>query len=236
LVLYQPHNGYCYNSDTHFLYSFIIENFKKFKNIKGQLLDIGSGSGILGLLISRDYEKLVLNQCEIQESFQKLSLKNAQCNGISTTMYKGSFLDLDFEKEFDICVSNPPFYHSNVIKSENISLKIARYSDSLPLEKLIKKVSKVLKPNGKFFFCYDVKQLKDIIRVLEEFKLNIEALQFVHPKVEKDATLVLIYARKNSKSLLRVLEPIVVFENGEFSQKVKKVYEKSSTQSIKVEI
>ncbi|MFA9374886.1 MAG: methyltransferase, partial [Poseidonibacter sp.] len=45
MVLYQPKDGYCYNSDTHFLYNFIVQSLKKFKNIKGELLDIGSGSG-----------------------------------------------------------------------------------------------------------------------------------------------------------------------------------------------
>jgi len=77
LFLYQPQNGYCYNSDTHFLYNFIKQKLKQFKNIKGELLDIGSGSGVLGLLIARDYDKLKLNQCEIQESFQFLSQKNS---------------------------------------------------------------------------------------------------------------------------------------------------------------
>ncbi len=52
---------------------------------------------------------------------------------------------MNFEKQFDICVSNPPFYHSNVIKSENENLKIARYNDSMPLEKFIEKTSKILK-------------------------------------------------------------------------------------------
>jgi tRNA1(Val) A37 N6-methylase TrmN6 len=168
LVLYQPNNGYCYNSDTHFLYNFIIENLKKFKNVNGELLDIGSGSGILGLLVSRDNEKLNLNQCEIQESFQKLSKINAECNNIESKMHKGSFLDLKFDTQFDICVSNPPFYHSNVIKSENENLKIARYNDSMPLKLFIKNVFKILKNNGKFFFCYDVKQLSDIVRLLND--------------------------------------------------------------------
>ena len=44
-------------------------------------------------------------------------------------MHKGSFLEFDFDKKFDFCVSNPPFYHSNVIKSENENIKIARYID-----------------------------------------------------------------------------------------------------------
>ena len=236
MVLYQPNNGYCYNSDTHFLYNFVLENLTKFKNINGELLDIGSGSGILGLLISRDNKKLNLNQCEIQKSFQELSLKNAKCNNIESNLYKGSFLDLEFDKNFEICVSNPPFYHSNVIKSENESLKIARYNDSLPLENFVKKVSKILKNSGKFFFCYDVKQLNEIISLLSKYKLNIESLQFVHPKKNKEASLVLVYARKNSKSLLKVLEPLIVFENENFTDKVQKIYEKSSTHSIKVEI
>ncbi len=236
MVLYQPNNGYCYNSDTHFLYSFIVQNLYKFKNISGDVLDIGSGSGILGLLVSREYEKLSLNQCEIQNSFQQLSQINAKCNKIDANIYRGSFLDLEFDKLFDMCVSNPPFYHTNVIKSENENLKIARYNDSLPLREFIKKVSEVLKNNGKFFFCYDVKQLNEIIFFLNEYKLNIESLQFVHPKKSKNATLVLVYARKNSKSLLNILPPLVVFEKEDFTTEVKEIYKKSSTHSIKVEI
>ena len=101
MVLYQPTNGYCYNSDTHFLYNFIYENLKKYKNIKGELLDIGSGSGILGLLLAREYTNLNLNQCEIQEVFQFFSTKNAQTNKLESTLYKGSFEKVEFDKKFE---------------------------------------------------------------------------------------------------------------------------------------
>ena len=237
MVLYQPMNGYCYNSDTHFLYNFICENFKKYKNIKGELLDIGSGSGILGLLLAREYTNLNLNQCEIQEVFQFFSTKNAQTNKLESTLYKGSFEKVEFNKKFDICVSNPPFYHSDVIKSENENLRIARYNDSLPLEQFIKKVSSVLTSEGKFFFCYDVKQINEILILLNKYKFNLEALQFVHPKLSKDATLILVYAKKNSKSLTKIFNPLIVFENNnDFTQEVQNIYEKSSTYSIKVNI
>lgn len=237
MVLYQPINGYCYNSDTHFLYNFIYENLKKYKNIKGELLDIGSGSGILGLLLAREYTNLNLNQCEIQEVFQFFSSKNAQTNKLNATLYKGSFEKVEFDKRFDICVSNPPFYHSDVIKSENESLRIARYNDSLPLEQFIKKVSTVLSSEGKFFFCYDAKQVSEILILLNKYKFNLEALQFVHPKVSKDATLILVYAKKNSKSLTKIFNPLIVFENNnDFTQEVQNIYEKSSTYSIKVNI
>lgn len=236
MVLYQPINGYCYNSDTHFLYHFICENFKKYKNIKGELLDIGSGSGILGLLVAKEFEKVNLNQCEIQNMFQFFSTKNSQTNKIDAKLYKGSFDRIEFDKKFDICVSNPPFYHSNVIKSENESLKIARYNDSLPLETFIKRTAEILNNDGKFFFCYDAKQINEIIVLLNKYRFNIEAIQFVHPKVSKDATLILVYVKKNSKSLTRILNPLIVFdENNDFTLEIQEIYKKSSTHSIKVD-
>ena len=236
MLLYQPIDGYCYNSDTHFLHHFINQNLKAFKNIKGELLDIGSGSGILGLLVARDNPKLALNQCELQDKFQKLSSINSNTNKIKSSLFKGKYQDIEFDKEFDICVSNPPFYHTNVIKSENENIKIARYNDSMPLRDFIGKTSKILKQNGKFFFCYDVKQINDIILTLNEFKFNIESMQFVHPKSSKDATLILVYARKNSKSLTKILKPLIVFDDNEFTKEVQDIYKKSSTHSIKVEI
>ena len=237
MVLYQPTNGYCYNSDTHFLYNFIVENLKKYKNIKGEILDIGSGSGILGLLVAKDFEKIKLNQCEIQGMFQFFTKKNSETNKINSKLYEGSFSNIEFDKKFDICVSNPPFYHSDVIKSENESLKIARYNDSLPLEIFIKKTATILNSEGKFFFCYDVKQINEILLLLNKYKFNLEALQFVHPKESKDATLVLVYAKRNSKSLTKVLTPLIVFdEKNEFTSFVQDIYKKSSTHSIKVDI
>ena len=104
---------------------------------------MGSGSGILGLLIAKDFEKIKLNQCEIQKMFQFFTVKNSSTNSINSKLYEGSFSEIDFDKKFDICVSNPPFYHSDVIKSENESLKIARYNDSLPLEIFIKKTATI---------------------------------------------------------------------------------------------
>jgi tRNA1(Val) A37 N6-methylase TrmN6 len=236
LLLYQPLNGYCYNSDTHFLYHFITQQLQIFKNIQGKVLDIGSGSGILGLLLKRHYEKIELMQCEVQEKFYFLTQKNAQVNALQSTVVHNDFLKVNFEHSFDMCVSNPPFYASSVIKSENQNIKIARYNDSMPLEAFIKKCALLLKPKGKLFFCYDVKQINDIILLLNQYKLNLEAMQFIHPSKQKDASLVMIYARKGSKSLTKINPPLIVFENESFTQEVLDIYKHINTHSIKVEV
>lgn len=234
-LLYQPIDGYCYNSDTLALFNFIKENLKIFKNNQGDLLDIGSGSGILGILIAKEYPKLKLHSAEIQEEFIFLTKKNSQINGVISNIYEGDFQHLSFEKSFDMIVSNPPFYPSSVIQSDNKNLKRARYNDSLPLEFLIQKSAKILKDNGKFFFCYDVKLLDDIIFLSKKYGINIEALQFLHPKIDRKSTLVMVYGRKNSKSLLSILPPLIMFEGEKFTKEMEEIYKMCNTYSIKVD-
>jgi tRNA1(Val) A37 N6-methylase TrmN6 len=236
MLFYQPSDGYCYNSDTLCLFNFIKENLKIFKNIQGELLDIGSGSGILGILVAKHYSKLTLNSAELQEEFIFLTKKNSQINQINSNVFEGDFKDIEFSKIFDIVVSNPPFYPSSVIQSENQNLKSARYNDSLPLELLIQKSSKILKDNGKFFFCYDVKLLDDIIFFSKKYGINIEALQFLHPKKDRKSSLVMVYGRKNSKSLLSILPPLIMFEGEKFTTEMEDIYKMCDTYSIKVDM
>lgn len=234
-LLYQPIDGYCYNSDTLALFNFIRENLKIFKNNQGDLLDIGSGSGILGILIAKEYPKLKLHSAEIQEEFIFLTKKNSQINGVIANVYEGDFQHLSFEKSFDMIVSNPPFYPSSNFQSENKNLKRARYNDSLPLEQFIKKSVEILNNNGKFFFCYDVKLLDDIIFLSKKYGINIEALQFLHPKIDRKSSLVMVYGRKNSKSLLSILPPLVMFEGEKFTKEMEEIYKMCNTYSIKVD-
>lgn len=236
MLLYQDMQSYCYNSDTHFLYNFVCQCFDDFKNISGELLDVGSGCGILGLLVARDYPKLKLNQAEIYPKMQFLSRKNSEINKINSQLFAGNFADIDFGKLFDFVISNPPFYHKGSIMSQNEHMQKARYNESLPLEILISKVAQILNNGGKFAFCYDVKQIADIIFVLRQNNLSIEKMQFVHPKIDKKSTLVMIFARKNVKSLMSLLPPLIAFDDKEYSEEAKNIYKKSATHSIKVEL
>jgi tRNA1(Val) A37 N6-methylase TrmN6 len=237
MVLYQPIDGYCYNSDTHFLFNFIKENLKTFKNIQGEILDIGSGSGVLGLLLKNEYQKLVLSSLEPQKSFQFLTQKNAAVNKLETNLIKGKLQEITHNKKYDYIVSNPPFYPSSVVQSVNENIKIARYNDNLPLDEFIQKTSQLLHEKGKFFFCYDGKLLDEIIIHMKRYKINIEAIQFLHPKLSKNATLVMVYGRKNSKSHMKILPPLIMFdENGTMLENINKIYEMCNTYSIKAKI
>ena len=231
VLLYQPESGYCYNSDSVFLYDFI-SSFKP----KGKVLDIGAGCGIVGLLVARDNPKVILEAVEKQDIFIEYSQRNAKVNKIGYKLHKGDFLEISFEDKFDYIISNPPFYPVGSIKSDNEMLFKARYNVNLPLDAFFKKVSQVLKPQSHFIFCYDASQFGLICASLENVKMRVIDVQFVHSKIDKKANLVMIHARNGSKSLMNVWEPFISYDGGHLSLKAQAIYEKASTQSIKCQL
>lgn len=191
------------------------------------MLDIGSGSGILGILLKRDFPTLQLYSVEKQLFFYKLTIKNSEVNGIENNPIHSDFLNTSFFQEFEYIVSNPPFYSSAVIQSENENINIARYNHHLPIDKFFKRVSQSLKPKGYFLFCYDSKQLPNLIYSLSENRFQVERIRFVYPSIEKIASLVMIQARKGSKSPTQIEPPLI-----NFSDEVKRIYKKANTWTI----
>jgi len=231
LLLYQPKSGYCYNSDTIFLYDFI-STFKP----KGDVIDVGAGCGVLGLLIAKDFPNITLEAVEKQKDFIFYAKKNASVNNTKYKLYEGDFLDLDIDKKYDYIISNPPFYPDGVQKSNNTMLFHARYNTNLPMADFFKKVSQMLKPQSHFIFCYDATQFALICAELDNVKMKVVDVQFVHPKIDRMASLVMVHARNGSKSMMKVWAPFISFDSDNPTQKVKKIYEKASTQSIKCQL
>jgi len=226
--LFQPDKGYRYNSDTLLLYDFI-STFTP----KGEVLDVGCGCGILGLLLKRDFPSLKMHLLDIQEQNCTIAYANAEQNGIEiASVICHNFLSIRFECKFDMIVSNPPFYHKGGVKNEDTSLFLSRHSSALPFDAFAKKVTKTLSNRGYFCFCYDAKQLDHLMAALLANGLNVEDICFVYPKEEKEASLVLIRARKNSKSLCKVHPPLFIYTGEVFSERVQSIFKRSQTQSV----
>lgn len=228
MFLYQPTSGYCYNSDSIFLYDFI-GTFQP----KGSLLDVGCGVGIISLLLSRDFT-LQTSIIDKQEKMINYARHNYALNQLQVKSYHEDFIKFEAEEKFDYIISNPPFYDSRVTQSENTHLNIARYAHHLPVEDFIKKVKKLLKPRGYFIFCYDAKQVDLLVYHLTLCGINVEKIQFVHSKIDRDSKLVMIAARMGSKSMTQIVAPFVVFDdNSVYRERAKEVFLKANTHSIK---
>lgn len=226
MTLYQPKDGYCYNSDTMFLYDFI----SKFKP-KGSVLEVGGGCGVLGLLLKRDFD-IELTFVEKQEVMCEFIKKNLNANGLEAEIVCGDFLEADFDKRFDFIISNPPFYQGS-LKSENEIKKIARYEEYLPMKDFFKKVNSLLSERGEFMFCYDAKRIDDIILNMPK-PLKVIDIRFMHPRIDKKATLVMIRAKRHAKSMATIHPPLIGFEGEGYSNEAAGIYKKAATQSVKI--
>ncbi|KPH54387.1 tRNA1(Val) (adenine(37)-N6)-methyltransferase [Helicobacter pullorum] len=229
MQIYQPKDGYCYNSDTLFLYDFALNFLKKHQKI----LEVGSGSGVLGMLCARDVE-IDLMMIEKNPKMWELCQQNLRVNKIKAELLSGDFLQYDFlDLKFDCILSNPPFYHNGVIKSVNNDICMARYEENLPFEAMVQKINILLKPQGEFIFCYDCRESFKVFGILFKYKIRPITICYVHPKEDKEATLLLCRAKKDSKSQMRILPPIFTHNANGFTKKVQEIYKRANTWSIK---
>lgn len=232
MLLYQPEHGYCYNSDSIFLYGFI----RRLK-LHGKVLDVGAGSGIIGLLSARDFPNIILEAVEKQNVYAEFSRRNAQINGISYTLYEGDFLELGNHGSYDWIISNPPFYHEGVSRSDDPILHQARYNLHLPLEAFAQKLGKLLRSKGEVAICYDALQFSELCCAFGRAGLRVTEVQFVHSKLDRSAHLVMVHAKKGSKSYLNVLPPLITFTpEGEYTAEAKAIYTQAKVHSIKCPI
>lgn len=228
MFLYQPTSGYCYNSDSIFLYDFI-SSFQP----KGSLLDVGCGVGIISLLLSRDFP-VKTTIIDKQQKMLDYAVHNFHLNKLEAKSHLGDFTAFHTEERYDFIVSNPPFYDPRVTQSSDTHLNIARYAHHLPVKGFIRRVKTFLKPKGWFIFCYDAKQIDLLLHHLTINGIKAEKIQFVHSKIERESKLVMIAARNNSRSMTQVLPPFIVFnEESRYRSAAQKAFERAGTHSIK---
>ncbi|MBT0881944.1 methyltransferase [Campylobacter sp. 2018MI13] len=223
MIIYQYKNGYRYNSDSIILYDFISKD-----KLKGIGLDIGAGSGILSLLLSEN-KNIKIDAIDIQEENVKLCKENYEKNNLDYKVILGDIKDYKVYNYYDFIISNPPFYSK--MQAQNKHLNISRHIDFLPLEILLKSADKLLKPKGFLYFCYDAKKIDLIFETLKNTNLKCEIIRFIHTKAEKPSNLVLIKARKLSKSDVLILPPLICNDSNGTTKEFNSIYQNIKVQS-----
>ncbi len=208
LKIIQQTNGFCFGIDAVLLSDYV--NVEK--NTK--IVDLGTGTGILPLLLSAKTKASHITGIEIQPDVAQMAKRSVEYNKLSDkiSIIEGDFLkaaDWFGSKYFDAVVTNPPYTKvgSGLINPTD-SKAISRHEIHCTIESLIFTSSKILKDYGRFFMIHRPERLVDIFYYMREYKIEPKSIRLVHPKPGKPANLVLIYGLKFGKPQVTVEEPL----------------------------
>ena len=111
------------------------------------------------------------------------------------------------------------------LKNPNTAKAIARHEILCTLEDIVREAAAVLKPGGRFYMVHRPRRLIEIIRVLSAYQLEVKRMKPVYPSIEKEANMVLLEAVRGGRPLMRMEEPIIIYESpGVYSKEIYEIY------------
>ncbi len=225
LKIIQNTEGFCFGVDSVLLTEFA-RDMKKNKTI----VDLGTGTGIIGILLSKKVEASKIMGVEIQKDVANMAKKSVELNNLQNIMQilNEDVKKLSLEKNsFDYVVTNPPYKKkgTGIINREDKQI-ISRHETTVNLEEWIKVASQLLKDNGAIYMVHRPERLNEIIENLRKYRLEPKRIRFVYPKINKNSNLVLIKAVKYANSFLKVEKPLIIYnEDGTYTDEILKIYE-----------
>lgn len=143
-------------------------------------LDIGAGTGLLSIMLAQKNPALVIDGIEIDIEAYEQAMKNVTASPFSTqiTLVNADAKSFQFSKGYDVIVSNPPFYESE-LSSTDQKKNIAHHQSGLLVKDLLSVVKSVLAPKGIFYFLLPYKRNDEIRRALFEKDFAILKIVFV---------------------------------------------------------
>lgn len=226
LKIYQDTEMFNFSLD-----SVLLSNFVKIKKTTKNILDIGTGNAPIALMLSTKTNAHI-DGVEIQSKSYNLALKSVNYNHLED---KISIINSDIKEfyknvesdTYDTIVCNPPFFKiNNKSKLNNYESKIiARHEKYLSLDDIMLISRKLLKNNGNIAIVHRPERMIDIINTMQKYNIEPKRIQFVYPKSQKDANILLIEGVKNGKSGLKILKPLIVHNlDGTYTDAIKKFF------------
>lgn len=227
LKILQKKDGFCFGMD-----SVLIANFAKISRKNAIVADLGTGTGIISILVAGKQNPEKVYAVEIQEELVDMAKRSVKYNDLEN---KIDIINADivgisrgnFNKKFDYVISNPPYKKLNTgLINDNQKKLISRHEVKCTLKDVVNEASKLLKDKGVFYMVHRPDRLCDIFNAMRENRVEPKEIQLVHSHLEDEANLVLIKGVKCGNPSLKVLKPLIVYnENNEYTEELLKFYD-----------
>ena len=203
---------FCFGMDA-----VLLSGFAKVKP-GGKVLDLGTGTGIIPILLAGKTEAGKISALEIQEESADMARRSVALNHLENKIdivtgdikEAGTYFDA---ASFDVITCNPPYMiGQHGLKNPDAPKAIARHEILCTLEDVVRESARLLKPGGNLFLVHRPFRLAEIICTLTKYKLEPKRMQLVHPYIDKEPNMVLIEANRGGRSRMQVEKPLIVYK------------------------
>ncbi len=225
IKLYQNRDGYRFSVDAVLLYAFVTVKHAK------KIVDLGAGSGVIGLLLAKKYTRASVLLVELQKSLFTIAEKNIIINALENRV---SALCSDIRtlqqellpRSYDMVVANPPFRRP---KSGRISVgeekAVARHELAVNLTALAETSSHLLRARGRFYMIFHPERILEVVDTLRVRQLEPKRLRFVHNDIRTESKIMLIEAVKGGRPGMKIEKPLYIYDsNGFYTDEVRDIY------------
>lgn len=195
-----------------------------------KIIDLGTGNAPIPLFLTLKTNAKIYG-IEIQEEPFDLAQRSVELNHLENQItiikddLKGIYKKLG-ANTFDIVCSNPPYFKvsDTSIINKNDTLTIARHEVKANVNDIIEEASKLLVDGGKLYIIHRIERMPEIMKLLENKNFGIKRMQLIYPKEDGNAYMFIIESKKNKKTDLKIIKPLVVHNNGRYTDEVLKIF------------
>ena len=221
----QDPKKFCFGMDA-----VLLSGFARVK--KGEtVLDMGTGTGIIPILLRARTEGDHFTGLEIQEECARMAERSVAYNGLDSEIgiVQGDIkeaAEIFGAASFHVVTCNPPYMiGAHGLRNPDMPKAIARHEVLCTLEDVVSQAAKVLKDRGRFYMVHRPFRLTEIMNVLTKYKLEPKRMQLVYPYIDREPNMVLIEALKGGNSRITVERPLIVYEKpGEYTKSILDIY------------
>lgn len=196
-----------------------------------KVLDLGSGNGIIPILLEAKTKGKHFTGLEIQEEMAEMANRSVLYNGLEEKIdiVCGDIKEASkiFKKDsFDVITSNPPYMNDlHGIKNPELPKAIARHEIFCSFEDIVREAAFLLKPGGRFYLVHRPRRFVELITIFKSYGLEPKRIKMVHPFVDKEANMVLIEAVRGGKPMMKIEKPLIVYKSeGIYMEEIYEIY------------
>lgn len=221
----QDPGRFCFGMDA-----VLLSSFAKVKRGE-KALDLGTGTGIIPILLEAKNGGDCYKALEIQEESADMARRSVRHNGLES---KIEIVTGDIKEaadrfgaaSFEVITTNPPYMiGEHGLKNENEAVYIARHEALCTLDDLLRESAKILKVKGRFYMVHRPFRLPEIFSKMCAYGIEPKRMRLVHPHADKEPNMVLIEGLKGGKPRLTIEPPLIVYgADGKYTEELLKYY------------